>query len=528
MAPQEPFSCSGETSQEATPRGPWPALDSEPLAQNAGARHEAGPQGGSAAGGREPALPAFFPRGHPRSVGSMLRAPSLVVTGGWAARASASSSSGRVMPPSAFAKAPGVAGETPATSSLPETGEPLRASLTAPGAEEGLGRALELARGRNAARNDLFQEAMSMLSRLEGELVDVDASLETEGLRLAREEARAADYRREADEEREQELRALNAALERQIQARRAALAASPSKAPSDEKEVQEREEVLALETLEHSLALERLEVRERQAATAEDAVAARDARIQQEKLELQETCFELQQTELEGRTFALRTKLDAAEQRERAAREAQASAQDDLASARTNLSSLQQQVEAIMSLAEKIENEASHRRTMQCGHSMMLKDLRVIANGSLDTICEEGVSHPREDDDASHHRFFTEIVSRLEDRAVRAHELVEERSRGLLGRAFSRVFSHLLNLDPHFDFNVVIAPVPGVIQGNLAGWVDDHVDDLVAEFAPEDGAVVIAAKGGGVGDDDQDNASSSASGADDDDEDDAGGSASG
>ena len=90
-------------------------------------------------------------------------------------------------------------------------------------------------------------------------------------------------------------------------------------------------------------------------------------------------------------------------------------------------------QVEAVTSLAEKTENEACHIRTMQRERSSMLKDLKVRVNRALDTICEEGVSHPHKDDDTSHLRFFTEIVTRLEDRAARARELVEERSRGLL-----------------------------------------------------------------------------------------------
>ena len=124
--------------------------------------------------------------------------------------------------------------------------------------------------------------------------------------------------------------------------------------------------------------------------------------------------------------------------------------------------------------------------------------------------IYEENVNHPHGDDDASHFRFFTDIGTCLEDRAARAHELIEERSRGLLGRVFSRVFSHLLNMNPHFDFDAVIAPVPGVIQGNLANWVDDHVDALVAEFVVADDAVVIAAEGGDADDDDEDDASDS------------------
>ena len=48
-----------------------------------------------------------------------------------------------------------------------------------------------------------------------------------------------------------------------------------------------------------------------------------------------------------------------------------------------------------------------------------------------------------------------------LEARSVRTDRLMEERSRALLGRAFSRVFSHLRNMDPHFDFDAAIAPVP-------------------------------------------------------------------
>ena len=54
-----------------------------------------------------------------------------------------------------------------------------------PGAEDGPGRAFELARKRGAVRHELFREAVGVLSRLGEELVDVDAHLETEGLRMA-------------------------------------------------------------------------------------------------------------------------------------------------------------------------------------------------------------------------------------------------------------------------------------------------------------------------------------------------------
>ena len=125
---------------------------------------------------------------------------------------------------------------------------------------------------------------------------------------------------------------------------------------------------------------------------------------------------------------------------------------QADLASTRTNLLSLQQQIDGVVSLAKKNMDEACRRQMLQRAHASMLQGLGVRANQALSTICEESAPHPREEDYASHLCFFTKIVTRQEDRATRAHELIEERSRGLLARAFSRIFSHLQSLDPHFD----------------------------------------------------------------------------
>ena len=98
--------------------------------------------------------------------------------------------------------------------------------------------------------------------------------------------------------------------------------------------------------------------------------------------------------------------------------------------------------------------------------------------------------------------------MTRPEDWAARARELVEERSRGLLGCAFSRIFSHLLNLDPHFDFNVVLAPMPAATQDKLAKWVDGHVDALVKEMTPEDDTTVLVAEEAGAGGDGEEDGS--------------------
>ena len=150
----------------------------------------------------------------------------------------------------------------------------------------------------------------------------------------------------------------------------------------------------------------------------------------------------------------------------------------------------------------------------MQREHTPMLQALRVRANQALGIICEENVPHPRVEDYASHLHFFTDVVIRLEDRAVRAHELVEERSRGLLGRTFSRVFSHLQNLDPHFDFDTAIALVPRAIRDNLSHSIDNHMGALVRAFATEDDAVVVAVDEDGTVDDGDDDAGDSASSA--------------
>ena len=91
------------------------------------------------------------------------------------------------------------------------------------------------------------------------------ASLVTsrEACARAMEEAEAANHHREAGEEREHDLLSSNAALECEVEERRALLASSPGKAALAEAKLRTRHEDLTLETVEHSLALERLEVRE-------------------------------------------------------------------------------------------------------------------------------------------------------------------------------------------------------------------------------------------------------------------------
>ena len=119
--------------------------------------------------------------------------------------------------------------------------------------------------------------------------------------------------------------------------------------------------------------------------------------------------------------------------------------------------------------VARQNADEIHQRRLLEHEHAPMLATLRERANAALGNICEAAVGAPHATNYAGNLLFFTDIVTQLEARSVKANRLVEERSRALLGQAFSRVFSHLQNMDPHFDFDAAIAPVPQAVRGDLA-----------------------------------------------------------
>nr|XP_020194689.1 uncharacterized protein LOC109780517 [Aegilops tauschii subsp. strangulata] len=190
---------------------------------------------------------------------------------------------------------------------------------------------------------------------LDNAKAEVSLAASREACTQALEEAREADRRREVAEKRAWELQAWSISLEQQVEARKFALA-SMRGTPAEEEEILKREEVLALEVVECSLELERLETRERQVAQAEDAPNVREARIHKKvdsrvaeaRADLvgrYDLKLELVEAEAVGRTTALRTELAKVEQREKAAAAALVSAQAELASARAELFSLQQRV---------------------------------------------------------------------------------------------------------------------------------------------------------------------------------------
>ena len=118
--------------------------------------------------------------------------------------------------------------------------------------------------------------------------------------------------------------------------------------------------------------------------------------------------------------------------------------------------------------------------------HAPMLQDLRTKANQALGTICDEHAPHPDVVDYASQLRFFMDVVTGLENRAERARELVDEKSRGLLGCAFFRIFRHLLNTNPDFDFAAALCPrCPVVFRFAVRHTPPDEQDPHFDRSAP-------------------------------------------
>ena len=181
---------------------------------------------------------------------------------------------------------------------------------------------------------------------------------------------------------------------------------------------------------------------------------------------------LELVKAEAASRTAALRTRLTEVMQQAEATAAALGTAQAELASSRTEMLLLQRRVDDVEAIAQRNADEILQRQTLEHMHGPMLWTLRERANAALGNICEAVAEEPHVTNYAGNLRFFTNVVTHLENRTEMSRQLVAERSRGLLVRAFSRIFSHLHNIDPLFDFDAAIAPVPEAVRGDLAWWV--------------------------------------------------------
>ncbi|KAE8791159.1 hypothetical protein D1007_34417 [Hordeum vulgare] len=146
----------------------------------------------------------------------------------------------------------------------------------------------------------------------------------------------------------------------------------------------------------------------------------------------------------------------------------------------------LKNEVKGAASLVEEASEEAVRACSLQLECSRMFQSLKSRVSRALSDICGESVSNPLVPNDAGYLGFFLRIVERIEAAATKALALAEENSRDLLSQATSDVFSHLLCLDPEFDFAAVLDRVPETTRAALAEWVKIHVGDLVARLAPE------------------------------------------
>ena len=98
----------------------------------------------------------------------------------------------------------------PAPSPLPRGSEPLRGPPPTPAAEDDIDDVLKRARERSIIRQEFLRKAADAMGQLGGELADVDARLEAEGLRLIEErrklkvEASLARHQRDLDNVKEE------------------------------------------------------------------------------------------------------------------------------------------------------------------------------------------------------------------------------------------------------------------------------------------------------------------------------------
>ncbi|KAE8807966.1 hypothetical protein D1007_15646 [Hordeum vulgare] len=227
-------------------------------------------------------------------------------------------------------------------------------------------------------------------------------------------------------EERLKELHLRHADLEEKIQLRRATLGGPPTKFLLSCMSPHVCVDSLVLEEVEQSLEQERLEVREFQVSLAEESLASREAKFQEEvdsrvaevqrsllldyraKLGLQESRFRGRRGHVKSEVDALRKRLGQEVKHRQVALDAQATAEG-------KLTLLYKQVKGAASLVEESPKEASHDRGLQHERSRMFQSLERRASRALCDISGEGVSSPLVLDDAGYLGFFSRIVECLE-----------------------------------------------------------------------------------------------------------------
>ncbi|KAE8799167.1 hypothetical protein D1007_25449 [Hordeum vulgare] len=197
----------------------------------------------------------------------------------------------------------------------------------------------------------------------------------------------------------------------------------------------------LALVEVEQSLEQERLEMRERQVSLGEESLTSREAELQERiekgvaeaqrsllldyhaKLRLQEYRFIEHRGHLKNEVNALRKRLD-------------------------------------QEVKQEASEEAVRARDLQLERSRTFQSLERKASRALSDIYAKSVSSSLVPYDDGYLGFFLCVLEHLEVGAAKALALADEKSHDLLSQAASDVFSHLLRLDPDFDFAPVLETI--------------------------------------------------------------------
>ncbi|KAE8802803.1 hypothetical protein D1007_21452 [Hordeum vulgare] len=341
----------------------------------------------------------------------------------------------------------------------------------------------------------LYFFSLELRERVHAE-ADGSLAAATKAREHALSEAQEADCRCRASEGRHRELCTLNVDLEEQAPLR-ATLGGPPAEFFPAVVGFRASADSLALVEVEQSMEQERLEVREHQVSLAEESLASREKKLQdvidrgvaetlrslpldyRAKLRPQQSRFCDRRGHLKNEVDALRKKMDQEVKRRQVALDTQSTAEG-------KFSLLYKQVKGAASLVGEAFEEAIHARGLQLECFRMFQSLKRRASRALSDFCGEGVSRPLVPDDVGYLGFFFRVVECPEAGAEKAHALVEEKSHDLLGQAACDVFSHLIRLNPDFDFTAVLGPVPKTICAALAEWVEVHLEEMVTRLAPE------------------------------------------
>ncbi|KAE8809209.1 hypothetical protein D1007_14254 [Hordeum vulgare] len=111
--------------------------------------------------------------------------------------------------------------------------------------------------------------------------------------------------------------------------------------------------------------------------------------------------------------------------------------------------------------------------------------DLR--ASQALSSMCSLGLESSFIPQGAVYAKFSYELVKELKGAAKKVDSILEEECHDLFSVVATRILSHLLLRDPHFDFEGEMGPVPEESRSDLATVMEGHVHTLLEKFSCDD-----------------------------------------